>query len=73
MKGSDVVVVSPTIPYSLKLFPQIYYFRCVWPGITELPKIASLQFLWNILKNTRVIKLIFYIQTSMKVSYKLIL
>ena len=52
MKASNVVAVSPPIPYSLKLFPQILSLKCVWPGMSKLPKITSLLFLCNILIET---------------------
>ena len=50
-----------------------YHFRCVWPGMPKLHKITSLLFLCNILRKKWEIKLIFCMQLSMKVSYKLIL
>ena len=52
MKASIVVAVSPPIPYSLKLFPQIPSLLGVWPDMSKLPKITSLLFLCNILKKT---------------------
>ena len=50
-----------------------YHFRCVWPGMPKLPKITSFIFLWNILKKKWLMKLIFYMQIKMEISYKLIL
>ena len=50
-----------------------YHFRCVWPGMSKLPKITSLLFLCNILRKKWVMKLIFYMQISMKAWYELIL
>ena len=50
-----------------------YHFWCVWPSLPKLPKITSLLFLCNILRKKWVMKLIFCMQISMKVSYKLIL
>ena len=46
-----------------------YHFRCVWPGIPKLLKITSLLFLFNILRKSCVMKLIFCMQISMKISY----
>ena len=40
-------------------FLRYYHFKCVWPGMSKLPKITSLLFLCNILKQTWVM-LIFY-------------
>ena len=58
----------------LKVFSNWYcHFRCVWPGMCELPKRASLLFLNNMLRKKWVMQLIFYIQISMKACYKLIL
>ena len=50
-----------------------YHFRWMWPGMPKLPKITSWLFLCNILRKKWVLKLIFCMQVSMKVSYKLIL
>ena len=44
-----------------------------WPGMLKSPKITSLLFLCIILRKKWVMKLIFCMQISMKVSYKLIL
>ena len=56
-----------------KIFSNWYcHFRCVWPGMCELPKIASLLFLYNMLRKKWVLQLIFYMQISMKACYKLI-
>ena len=52
---------------------RYYHFKCVWPGISKLPKITSLLFPCNVLKQPWVMKLIFYMQASMKAFYKLIL
>ena len=58
----------------LKVFSNWYcHFRCVWPGMCELPKIASLLFLYNMLRKKWVMQLIFYMQISIKACYKLIL
>ena len=58
----------------LKVFSNWYYhFRCVWPGMSKLPKITSLLFLYNMLRKKWVMQLIFYMQISMKACYKLIL
>ena len=58
----------------LKVFSNSYYhFRCVWPGISKLPKMTSLLFLYNMLKMKLAMQLIFYMQISMKACYKLIL
>ena len=54
-------------------FLRYYHFKCVWPGMSKLPKITSLLFLCNILKKTWLMKLIFCMQASMKACYKLIL
>ena len=57
----------------LKVFSNWYYhFRCVWPGMSKLPKMTSLLFLY-MLKKKWVMQLIFYMQISMKTCYKLIL
>ena len=45
----------------------------VWPGMLKLPKTISLLFLCNILRKKCVMKLIFCIEISMSVFYKLIL
>ena len=50
-----------------------YHSRCVWPGMSNLPKITSLLFLYNMLRKTLVMQLIFCIQISMKLCYRLIL
>ena len=58
----------------LKVFSNWYYhFRCVWSGMSKLPKITSLLFLYNMLRKKWVMQLIFYMQISMKACYKLIL
>ena len=58
----------------LKVFSNWYYhFSCMWPGMSKLPKITSLLFLYNILRKKWVMQLIFYMQISMKACYKLIL
>ena len=49
-----------------------YHFSCMWPGMSKLPKIISL-FLYNILRNKWMMKLILCMEVSMKVSYKLAL
>ena len=57
----------------LKVFSNWYYhFRCVWPGMSKLPKIASLLFLY-MLRKKWVMQFIFYMQISTKACYKLIL
>ena len=48
-------------------------YACVWPGMAKLPKITSLLFLWNIFRKKWVMKLIFWMQISIKACYKLIL
>ena len=50
-----------------------YHFWSVWQGMSKLPKISSMLFLCNDLRKNWVMKLIFPMQISMKVSYKLIL
>ena len=45
---------------------------CVCQDMPKLLKILTLLFLCNILRKNRVMKLIFCMQISMKVSYKLI-
>ena len=50
-----------------------FFNRCVWPGMSKLPKITSLLFLYNILRKKWVMQLIFYMQISMTACYKLIL
>ena len=45
----------------------------VWPGMPSLPKITSLLLLCNILRKKWVTKLIFCMQISVKLSYKLTL
>ena len=58
----------------LKVFSNWYHhFMCVWPGMSKLPKITNLLFLYNMLRKKWVMQLIFYMQISMKVRYKLIL
>ena len=48
----------------LKVFSNWYYhFRCVWPGMSKLPKITSLLFLYNMLRKKWVMQLIFYMKT----------
>ena len=49
-----------------------YHFRCVCPGMLKLLPQKSLLFLFNILKKKWVMKLIFCMQVSMEVCYKLI-
>ena len=49
-----------------------YHFRCVCPGMLKLTPPKSLLFLFNILKKKWVMKLIFCMQVSMEVCYKLI-
>ena len=57
-----------------QIFPQIdALILGVWPGMSKLPKIASLLFLCNILRKKWVTKLIFWTQISMRISYKVIL
>ena len=46
-----------------------YQFRCVWPGMPKLPKIKCL---YNNLKKKLEMKLTFWMQIHIKVSYKLI-
>ena len=48
-----------------------YHFRCLWPGMLKLPKIANLLFPWNILRKNWVKTFIFCRQISIKASYKL--
>ena len=56
----------------LKVFSNWYcHFRCVWPGMCELPKIASLLFLYNMSRKKWVMQLIFYMQISKEVCYKI--
>ena len=43
-----------------------------WSSISKVPKIASLQCLYNISKKKLKMKLIFYMQINIKVSFKLI-
>ena len=43
-----------------------------WSSISKVPKIASLQCLYNISKKKLKMKLIFYMQISIKVFFKLI-
>ena len=59
----------------LNVFSNWYYhFRCVWPGMSKLPKIKSLLFLYNMWRKKWVMQLIFYRQIRMKACYnKLIL
>ena len=58
----------------LKIFSNRYYlFRCVWLGMSRLPKITTLLFLYNMLRKKWVMQLIFYMQISMKACCKLIL
>ena len=58
----------------LKVFSNWYYhFRCVWPGMSKLPKITSLLFLYNMLRKKWVMQLMFYMQISMKSCCRLIL
>ena len=50
----------------LKVFSNWYYhLRCVCPGMTKLPKITSLLFLYNMLIKKWVMQLIFYMQISL--------
>ena len=54
-----------------KVYSNWYYHsRYVWSGMPKLPSITSLLFLCNTLRKKWVIKLIFCMQISMKVSYK---
>ena len=58
----------------LKVFSNWYYhFRCVWPGMSKLPKITSLLFLYKMLRKKWVMQLMLYMQISLKDCYKLIL
>ena len=58
----------------LKVFSNWYHhLRCVWPSMSQLPKVTSLLFFYNMLRKKWVIQLIFYMQISMKACYKLIL
>ena len=58
----------------LKVFSNWYYhLRCVWPGMSKLPKTTSLLFLYNMLRKEWVMQLIFYMQISMKACYELII
>ena len=50
-----------------------YYFRCLWPGMPQLPKVTSFLFLYNISRKKWVMKLIFCMHINIKVSYWLIL
>ena len=50
-----------------------YHFLYVWPSMPKLPKIISLLFLCNISKKKWMMKLIFCVKISMKVSYELML
>ena len=53
----------------LKVFSNWYYqCRWVWPGMSKLPKITSLLFLYMLRKTW----VIFYMQINMKTCYKLI-
>ena len=45
----------------------------MWPGMPKLPKVTSLLYLYNILRNKWVMKLIFCMQIDIKVSCKLML
>ena len=57
-----------------QIFPQIdTIILGVWPGMPKLPKITSLLLLCNILRNKRMMKLIFCMQTSIKACYKMII
>ena len=50
-----------------------YHFRYRWPAMPKLPKITSFLFLCNILREKWVMKLFFYMEIKMKLTYKLIL
>ena len=52
-----------------------YHLKCVWPGMPKLPKIISFLFLCNVLRKewVWVMKMTFYMQIKMKITYKLIL
>ena len=55
----------------LKIFSNwFYHFKCVWSGMSKLPKITSLLFLYNMLRSEWC-SWFFYIQISMKACYKL--
>ena len=56
-----------------KFFRLIYNYRCLWPGMLNLPKITSLLFLCIIIRKKWVIKLIFCMKISINVCYKFIL
>ena len=57
-----------------KTYSNWYYrFQCVCQGMSKFPKKVSLQCFCYILKRKWVMRLIFCMQISMKVSYKLIL
>ena len=47
-------------------FKLILSFRCVWPGMSKLPKITSFLFLCNMLRKKWVMKLIFCMQIEWK-------
>ena len=55
-------------------FPTNWYydFWCGWSSILKVPKIASLQDLYNISKKKCKMKLIFCMQVNIKVTFKLI-
>ena len=48
-----------------------YHFRCVCPSMLKLPKITSLLFLCNILRKNWVLKLIFCMQSFLKIIWTL--
>ena len=49
-----------------------HHFRYAWPGMPKLPKIKCFLFLYNTLRKRLVMRLIFYMQITMKVNYKFI-
>ena len=58
--------------WRIKLLKWHYYFRCVWPSMSILPKVTSLLFLSNILRKKWVIQLFLCMQISMKACFNLI-
>ena len=52
MKASIAVAVSRPIPIASNCFFRYYHFKCVWSAMSKVPKITSLLFLCNILKQT---------------------
>ena len=69
---SDEIDFLPTDKYWRFFSNWYYHFRYVWPGMSQLPEITSLLFLY-MLRKKWVMQLIFYMQISMKACYKLIL